>query len=145
MAAEASAAAAASANEAAERVRELVAADWAWQLEDSPEYATLIGQASPAAARRLDDLSLAAFGARREYFAGLAAELRAIDAVGLAAEDRLNHTILLDQAQTWLDGFAFGGCECAPPAPGGTPRGLAEAAEGLTGARRRRFVQTSGR
>ena len=95
------------------RARALAERDWAWQVRDGPEYASLVGDpgGDPGA---LDDLSLGAFAARGAYYRGLRAELGALEAEcggpGAAAlAGNLDFAVLRDQCETWLAGEPFGG------------------------------------
>eukprot|EP00873_Tetraselmis_striata_P024728 jgi/Tetstr1/444992/TSEL_032801.t2 len=88
------------------RLRACVCADWEWQMADSPEYATLIGQHGEGDGR-LDDLSLAAFDRRERYHCELARELSCLDTSELGAEEAITHRLLLDQARTFVAGARF--------------------------------------
>lgn len=120
------------------RLRACVCADWEWQMADSPEYATLIGQHGEGDGR-LDDLSLAAFDRRERYHCELARELSCLDTSELGAEEAITHRLLLDQVRgeavadcqrtrstfRWLVGRPPGCCRSRrrhPDAAGAPPR-----------------------
>ncbi|WP_395644826.1 DUF885 domain-containing protein [Terricaulis sp.] len=86
--------------------------DWTQEiLSDSPELAATAGVSEEAAggayAARLDDRSAVAVESRRSAALRRYAELRALDASGLGADDRLTYSILSAQFANAAAGAAF--------------------------------------
>ena len=75
--------------------------EWQWQLRDTPEGATSIGD------RRYDallaDRSAAAWSKRREHARDLVKRVEAVDRAKLSAEDQLNYDLFLYQARSNVD------------------------------------------
>ncbi|MBD8531393.1 MULTISPECIES: DUF885 family protein [unclassified Massilia] len=79
--------------------------DWQWRLEQSPEYATALGERRYN--DRLSDLSLAAARARREHARVMLEEARAIERAGLSAQERLSLDLFVFEKERQLATLAF--------------------------------------
>jgi uncharacterized protein (DUF885 family) len=90
---------------ASERLRQLYADEWEWQLRDDPENATVQGDRRYD--DRLTDRSAAAYANRREHARQSLARIEAIGRAGLSDADELNYDIFLDQARMSADGARF--------------------------------------
>jgi uncharacterized protein (DUF885 family) len=88
-----------------EKLRRLIDEEWEWQLRDSPENATALGD------RRYDalltDRSTAAFARRREHSRDVLKRLEAIQRSKLSAADQLNYDLFLYQQRMTVEGEAF--------------------------------------
>ena len=88
-----------------EKLHELLAEEWEWQLRDDPENATALGD------RRYDalltDRSAAAFARRREHNRQTLQRVEAIDRAKLSAEDKLNYDLFALQARMQVEGDRF--------------------------------------
>ena len=79
--------------------------DWQWRLEHQPEYATTLGERRYN--DRLSDVSLAAVKARREHLRTVLEEARAIDRMGLGAQERLSLDLFIFDQERQLATLAF--------------------------------------
>jgi uncharacterized protein (DUF885 family) len=79
--------------------------EWEWQLRDSPEQATSIGDRRYD--DRLSDRSAAAFARRREHAKETLARIEAIERKELSSDDQLNYDILLDQTRKTVEGGRY--------------------------------------
>ncbi|MEO6953437.1 MAG: DUF885 domain-containing protein [Polyangia bacterium] len=80
-------------------------AEWAWDMEDAPENATLLGDRTKDA--RLSDLSPAAFARRRTHLAERLRRARSFDARKLGQADRLSLELFVATTQTAVDMSRF--------------------------------------
>ena len=87
------------------KLHQLFEEEWQWQLRDSPEGATAIGDRRYD--DRLTDRSAAAWSRRREHARETLARIQAIDRTKLSAEDRLNYDLFLYHARTAVDQGRF--------------------------------------
>ena len=87
------------------RLRRLLAADWAWQMTEFPERATLVGY--PGQNARWTDQSLTAILRRKRYAAERVRAVRSIDRSRLGADDRLNYDLFRRDAEMTVDGDRF--------------------------------------
>jgi uncharacterized protein (DUF885 family) len=89
----------------AEKLHELVTAEWEWQLRDNPEVATSLGD------RRYDDRlserSADSFARRREHNRETFRRILEIDRSKLGDEDKLNYDLFLLQTRVVVDGDRF--------------------------------------
>jgi uncharacterized protein (DUF885 family) len=79
--------------------------EWQWQLRDTPEAATSIGDRRYD--DRLADRSAAAWTKRREHAREVLARLETIDRSKLTADDQLNYDLFLYQARSAVEQSRF--------------------------------------
>ncbi len=89
----------------AEKLDKLIAANWDWAQQTSPENATFIGYAGQNA--RWSDLSLENITRIQSLETKFLAALKSIDADELSADQRLNLRLLLQQTEQTVAGHAF--------------------------------------
>jgi uncharacterized protein (DUF885 family) len=89
----------------APRLHQLFQSDWAWQMHEYPELATLSGY--PGQNNRWTDLSRAAIDRRRRHPQENLDALRSIDRSQLSPEDQLNYDLFLWKTRRDADGLAF--------------------------------------
>ena len=87
------------------RLRRLLSADWAWQMTEFPERATLVGY--PGQNARWTDQSAAAIERRKRYATERVRAVRSIDRARLGADDRLNYALFRRDAEMAVDGDRF--------------------------------------
>ena len=87
------------------RLRRLLSADWAWQMTEYPERATLVGY--PGQNARWTDQSAAAIERRKRYATERVRAVRSIDRARLGADDRLNYDLFRRDAEMAVDGDRF--------------------------------------
>ena len=90
---------------ASDDARKLFERDWEWQLQQHPEYATIVGDARFNA--RLSDSTLAASGAALEHVRTALAEARALDRASLNAQERLSLDLFVFDKERQLALAAF--------------------------------------
>jgi len=88
-----------------EKLHQLYAEEWEWQLRDNPEGATLMGDRRYD--DRLTDRSSDAYARRREHVRESLTRIQAIDRTKLSAADKLNYDVFLDQIRISADGERF--------------------------------------
>ena len=88
-----------------EKLHQLFAEEWEWQLRDQPEAATEVGDRRYD--DRLTDRSAAAWSRRREHVRELIERLGTIDRTKLSDADKLNYDLFLLQARTAAEGDRF--------------------------------------
>src|SRR5215475_14566235 len=88
-----------------QRLHELLANDWSWQMREYPEQATLAGY--PGQNDRWTDLSAGAITSRRQHPQEVLSALQAIDRAQLNREDQLNYDLFLWKTQREVEGQAF--------------------------------------
>lgn len=88
-----------------EKLQQLITEEWQWQLKDSPENATYLGERGHD--DRLADRSPAAWERRRAHDREVLTRIQAIDRTKLSAADQLNYDLFLLQAKTSVEGDAF--------------------------------------
>lgn len=88
-----------------EKLQQLITEEWQWQLKDSPENATYLGERGHD--DRLADRSPAAWERRRAHDREVLTRIQAIDRAKLSAADQLNYDLFLLQAKTSVEGDAF--------------------------------------
>lgn len=91
--------------DSAARLHQLFADEWAYQMEQSPESATVLGH--PGFDDRWTDVSPAAVEARRAHAVALVATLRSFDDGDLDETDRVSRDLLVLETQQTLDGARF--------------------------------------
>ncbi len=79
--------------------------EWQWQLRDSPENATTLGDKRYD--DQLDDRSAASFERRRAHNRETLARIKGIDRAKLSAADQLNFDLFLLQEQTAVEGDRY--------------------------------------
>ncbi|MEE9464791.1 MAG: DUF885 domain-containing protein, partial [Candidatus Neomarinimicrobiota bacterium] len=89
----------------ADRLNELAATYWEWQLQSSPKFATAVGDNRYN--DRLDDLSLEAFAERQAYRQRLLRSLEAVRWRRLAHNDRITYDLLHRELQTAVELYAL--------------------------------------
>ena len=89
----------------AARLRRILAADWAWQMTEFPERATLVGYAGQNA--RWTDLSPGAIERRRGHAQERLRAVRSIERARLTPAERLNYDLFRLDAELAVDGERF--------------------------------------
>ncbi len=97
--------AAETADQATTSFRQLLADEWQWGLEQSPTFATYLGDKRYN--DRWPDVSLAAIEKRHEHQKDLLARLAKIDATELAAADQLNYRLFQKQIASEVEEYPF--------------------------------------
>ena len=98
---------------AADDLRDLTARYWEARLEESPLFATFLGD--HRFDDRADDLSESGDAAQRAAWSGFAAEAAAIDPASLDETDRVTHRLLVEELDQALDALATLGVREAVP------------------------------
>ncbi len=93
------------AHDATAELRELFATEWAWDMAQSPEWATLLGDRSHD--DKLSDLSPASLAARRNHIAARLLRARGFRNEKLDAGDRTSLEIFITQAEHDSDLLRF--------------------------------------
>src|SRR3954466_8724170 len=88
---------------APERLRSFFAAEWEYQLRESPEYATYVGDGRYN--DRLSDQSPAAQAREAAHTRSQLQKLRAMPETGLSEQDRVSRQMMLQQMQSSLESF----------------------------------------
>ena len=89
--------------DAASDFHELLDEAWQWQLEESPVFASRLGDRRNN--DKWPDLSIAAFERRHEERREFLRRLRSIDSSQLSASDRLNYDLFRRELQDEIDGI----------------------------------------
>src|SRR5690606_21738408 len=79
----------------------LLAEQWQHQLQESPEFATIVGDYRYN--DRWSDISLAHVAQQKKDTEGFLARFRAIDTRGFAEQDRLNRDLMVRQLEDTLE------------------------------------------
>ena len=106
-----------------EKLNELIEQEWQYELRESPEMATAIGDNRYN--DRITDYSAGAFRKRAEHATSVLAELKQMDVAGLTPEDKLNRAVMMQQLQTAVDGARFKDWEMPVDQINGPPMGYA--------------------
>jgi uncharacterized protein (DUF885 family) len=97
--------AALAATTADQQARALFEADWAWRLQNQPEFATTVGDHRYDAS--LSDTSLAASRAALQHQRNMLADARLIERDKLTGQDQLSYDLFVDDKERKLQAAAF--------------------------------------
>lgn len=104
------------------RVAAILDAEWQYQLEHSPTFASVLGDARWN--DRWDDRSLAAIEADHRHDVALLARLDALPTKGLSEEERLNLDLYRRDVRWWIEAYELGWHLLPVNHMGGLPEGI---------------------
>jgi uncharacterized protein (DUF885 family) len=87
----------------ADRLKKFLNDEWEWTLEQSPTFASFLGDKRYNA--RWEDVSLGALAARNQHRQDALAQLRTIDRAKLSVADRLNYDLYQKDLEDALDAY----------------------------------------
>src|SRR6202050_1880007 len=90
---------------AAEKLWALFETEWAYKLEHSPTFASVLGD--PRGNDRWDDRSLESIEADRQHNLDVLAELQNIDRAQLGPDDQLNYDLFRSDYRSWIAQYEF--------------------------------------
>jgi len=90
---------------AAKALHELFASEWDYQMEQSPTWASRLGDRRWN--DRWEDLSIDAINKRHQHDIEVIARLKAIDRSALSAKDQLNYDLFLKRYETRIEGHQY--------------------------------------
>jgi uncharacterized protein (DUF885 family) len=93
------------ADAAGARLHALFDREWEWELAESPQTASSLGDKRRN--DRWDDLSLAALERRQKHRQGVLAEIEAFPRTSLTSEDQINYDVFRYQYRMTVEGFKY--------------------------------------